>query len=371
MSLVGRLTRAVEARWYGQPGLLRLLTPLEMLYTSVVSSRRRRLEPVDVGAPVLVVGNLTVGGVGKTPLVIALVKALQASGLRPGVVSRGYGRQDRAATTQVSASSTPEQVGDEPLLIFEQCRCPVVVGTDRVAAAQTLLSTNDCNVVVSDDGLQHYRLHRHVNIVVVDSRRGFGNGRCLPVGPLREPVCAAFKKDFLIQNGHSKVPPPNDVVYERAVRQYWTHAHVSQLQTLGLRNLITGEIRPVSALSDLMPFTAVAAIGHPQRFFLTLKQALARGCAAEDGREKAFASCRYPDHHRFVAKDFIGLAHSAVVMTAKDAVKCRAFAKPDWWCLDVEASLPKAVIEPVLETLADLLAQYAAKPTATQSSTEQ
>ena len=361
MAIKSRLIRAVEKRWYGRPGIFWLLAPLEVLYSMIVALRRAKIHPVDIGAPVVVVGNLSVGGVGKTPIVIALVKALRAAGLRPGVVSRGYGRED-GHIRSVSASSTPAQVGDEPLLIFEQAGCPVVVGADRVAAATTLLSTSDCNIVISDDGLQHVRLHRHINILVVDSSRGFGNGHCLPVGPLREPVSHLFNKDFVIQNGTQTAPHPNDALYTEALRKHGLDAHISQLQSVGLRNLITREVRPVSALRDLMPFTAVAAIGHPQRFFLTLKQALTDSQTPSSAQLGSFDTCTYPDHHRFIADDFAALADTNLVMTAKDAVKCRHFARANWWCLDVEATLPESVFEPLLGALNRTLAQYSAKP---------
>jgi tetraacyldisaccharide 4'-kinase len=271
---------------------------------------------------VVVVGNVTVGGTGKTPLTIWLVQQLQALGLRPGVLSRGHGRDNAgAAPLSVTASTPVAASGDEPLLIAAQCGVPVVVCADRVAGARRLTEFA-IDLIICDDGLQHYALARDLEVIVVDGRRGLGNGRLLPAGPLREPPSRLREADFVVVAGGDDGP---------TLQQAWggrEGACTMQLlpcEVHALRGGASGR-----ALQEFRgaPVHAVAGIGHPARFFTQLR------AAGIDVIEHAF-----PDHHRFSAADFaFGDGHS-VLMTSKDAVKCRAFADDRMYEVPVRALL--------------------------------
>ncbi|MEQ1662411.1 MAG: tetraacyldisaccharide 4'-kinase [Thiobacillus sp.] len=309
--------RTPQALWseFGVRNLL--LAPLSAAFALAVGLRRfayRRgwLASVAVGVPVLVVGNITAGGSGKTPLVIWLVEQLRAQGCRPGVVSRGYGGSVRGSM-QVQHDSDPAQVGDEPLSILLRTGAPVVVGRDRVAAARTLLARHpgiDC--IVSDDGLQHYRLQRDGEIAVLDAATGFGNGWLLPAGPLRESRSRMQQVDAVVR-----------VHREGAVA-------VSSLP--GWRvDYQAGKVWRLKAPQDVLPLSAlptvewlaITGIGRPEGFFDMLTQ---HGIAF---RARAFA-----DHHAFSPRELP--ADSAVLMTEKDAVKCLGFAGDDWWAVMLE-----------------------------------
>ncbi|HSX62204.1 MAG TPA: tetraacyldisaccharide 4'-kinase [Tahibacter sp.] len=296
---------------------------LARLYGGVTALRRRAyargwLRRHPVGKPVVVVGNISVGGTGKTPLTIALVRALAARGLRAGVVSRGYGGSAKGPLL-LDADATPAQVGDEPLLIRDLGGAPVVVGRDRVAAARLLIASADIDVVLADDGLQHYRLHRDVEICVIDGARRFGNRRLLPAGPLREPLSRLEHVDFRVCNGGL------------------AHADEVQLHLRddGALNLVDGRHVALDAFAHRRVH-AVAGIGHPRRFFDSLR------AARIDAIEHAFA-----DHHLFGPADLAFGDGLPVLMTGKDAVKCRAFAQPDWWQVAVQAQLPERFLDSV------------------------
>ncbi|GHB08043.1 tetraacyldisaccharide 4'-kinase [Salinicola rhizosphaerae] len=321
----------VERAWYHDARWLSLLAPLERLYRRVV--RRRRLAyrsgrravwqpPV----PLVVVGNLSVGGTGKSPLVAWLARDLVERGWRPGIVSRGYGGKARSYPLRVDADTPVAASGDEPLMLAQQCGVPVAVAPDRPAAARLLIDTAGCDVLLADDGLQHYALGRSLELVVVDGWRGFGNRHCLPRGPLREPLERLSEVDAVIGNGGLAPLQESDGVgiprFSMAIRpSAWRH-------------LESGECFPV----DSAPFplrhsvAAIAGIGRPQRFFETLT---ALGVA--------HTPHVFSDHHRFVASD-LPQAADVIVMTAKDAVKCREFADGRCWVLDVEASPDRAFI---------------------------
>ncbi len=262
--------------------------------------------------PVIVVGNITVGGSGKTPLVIWLVEWLRRQGLTPGVVSRGYGGRARQWPQAVSAASDPALVGDEAVLIAGRCDCPLMVGPKRAEAMARLLAGHGVDVIVSDDGLQHYAMARDVEIVVIDGERRLGNGHCLPAGPLREPPARLETVDFVVNNGGPVRPGE----------------YLMRLDMGAARNLVTGEQRALSAFG---PVHALAGIGHPERFF---RQLQAQGVALR-GRH-AFA-----DHHPYTAAE-LSFGHGEVLMTEKDAVKCRQFGNQHLWAVPVEASLDPA-----------------------------
>ncbi len=304
---------SIEAQWYHRPTWLWLLFPLVPLFRCLSALRRwhytkgaHRLR-----VPVVVIGNITLGGTGKTPLLMALVKHLHAQGYKPGVVSRGYGGTFQTPTLDVTAASQASLCGDEPLLIAQRCQCPVVVGQQRVLAAQRLIDEFGCDIIVSDDGLQHYALARDIEIVVLDASRGLGNGWSLPMGPLREPPARLGEVDWVMHNGGST---PYGF---QLVPQHWIS--VAQKVMLPLLPLPWG---------DSPNLFAIAGIGHPQRFFNTLQ-----GLGLHT-RNRAFA-----DHQAFRPDDLAFSGNNPLLMTAKDAVKCQSFAAPNWWALDVAAEL--------------------------------
>ncbi len=280
--------------------------------------RRGVLPGHRVGVPVVVVGNVAVGGTGKTPLVIWLAGFLAERGWRPGVVCRGYGGGATAWPQPVRADSDPREVGDEAVLLASRTGAPVIAcGPRRVRAARDLARDGGCDVVISDDGLQHLALARDLEVVVVDGERRHGNGRCLPAGPLREPLACLADVDLVVCNGDARsgefamalVPAPAQRVAGGGAR------------------------RPLAAFADGLVH-AVCGIGNPPRFFAMLRKA---GLTL---REHAF-----PDHHPFRPRDLDFGDDAPVLMTEKDAVKCRGFAGPRHWYVPVSAELPHAFCE--------------------------
>jgi tetraacyldisaccharide 4'-kinase len=310
------LAQTLQAGWYGKGRLPWWCYPLAGLYGALIAVRRAMykrgwLRAVRLTCPVIVVGNLTAGGTGKTPLTLALIDALRARGYRPGVVSRGYGGSLREPTLLDNAPN-PAEVGDEPSLI-RASGVPVAIGRDRPAAAQLLLDAG-CNVLIADDGLQHYRLARDVEICVIDGERRFGNARLLPAGPLREPLSRLDEVDFRVCNGG--VAKKDEIPMS--------------LQGGMVRRLGDRQEQSIAVFSG-MRVHAVAAIGNPERFFSSL---------AAQGIE--VIAHPFVDHHAFVPADLAFGDNLPVLMTEKDAVKCRAFARPDWWSVPVRAELPDA-----------------------------
>ena len=303
----------LQDSWYRKDLLARILWPVSWLFRSIAALRRflfrtgiRKTVTLDV--PVIVVGNITVGGSGKTPLVAWLVSMLREKGYRPGIISRGYKGRARNWPQQVRPDSDPWMVGDEPVLLARSCQCPVAAGPDRTQTAQALLDHSDCNVIVSDDGLQHYALGRDIEIVVVDGIRRFGNGWCLPAGPLREPVKRLESVDYVVCNG---LP---------ARGEYGMQLHGEEAV-----NLVTGDRRP---LADFVgtPAHAIAGIGNPDRFFQMLRKA---------GLE--ITGHAFQDHHYYQAEEIAWDDNYPVLMTAKDAVKCHRFADERIWSIPVTA----------------------------------
>ena len=292
-----------------------MLAPLGLLWAALASWRRRRLSPRSVRLPVavIVVGNISVGGTGKTPLLLALGELLRRAGRRPGAVSRGYGGQLKAVQI-VQPEDSPLLVGDEPLLLARAM--PTAVGRDRVSAAQLLLA-EDCDVILCDDGLQHYLLARDLEIAVIDGRRGLGNGHCLPAGPLREPPARLAEVDFVVVNGTEEQ------------RQAWPGATGMRLQPLRWRRL-DGQQLSLQQWRGGIAVHAVAGIGHPQRFFDTLR---------ELGLQPLPHS--FPDHHSYRAAELHFDDQLPVVMTEKDAVKCSHLSldATRYWVLEVRAEL--------------------------------
>jgi tetraacyldisaccharide 4'-kinase len=312
MAFAERLTAA----WYaGHPALM-LLRPLECLYRRVVASKRRRFEAGEgdiyrAPVPVLVVGNITVGGTGKTPMILWLIEYCRQRGLRVGVVSRGYGAKPPSLPWRVSAEQDPAQAGDEPLLIVQRSGVPLMIDPDRSRAVRALLASEPLDLILSDDGLQHYRLARDIELVLIDAARGLGNRRCLPAGPLREPAERLQSVDAVLYNGASA---------DRDGGFAFT------LQPQALINVRTGQRQPLEYFPAGQALHAVAGIGNPQRFFATL-QALHWQPIAHP----------FADHAPFTAQALEFHPDLPLVMTEKDAVKCRAFAGADWWYLAVDA----------------------------------
>lgn len=260
--------------------------------------------------PVIVVGNITAGGTGKTPFVIWLANFLKTQGYRPGIVSRGVGGKKHKLPHWVDANDTAEVVGDEALLLMKNTACPVVLCKDRVAAVRTLLQGTKCNVVLSDDGLQHYRLGRALEIALIDGVRRFGNHCMLPAGPLREKPARLKTVDFVLENRDESL---NDMsmVYQP-----------SHLIALNKRVQI-----PMSDFSN-KKVHAVAGIGHPQRFFDLLKK---------EGFECIVHV--FPDHAHYQQQDFDFKDNLPIIMTEKDAVKCVHFAKENYWYLPITVKI--------------------------------
>ncbi len=314
-----------------------LLLPLSWLFGALTAARRLLyrggvLAAERLPVPVVVVGNLIVGGSGKTPLVIALVEALGASGYRPGVVSRGYGGVAQEAPREVQPDADPAQVGDEPLLIRRRADCPLFIGTDRPAAARALLAAYPgVDVIVADDGLQHYALGRDFSIAVFDER-GTGNGRLLPAGPLREPLTRTASLDAIVINGKPDSPLP---VSRLTLRMHLQAAPLYRLadpaEKLAAPDLIARHGARVAAL---------AGIGSPARFFATLT---ALGFEPEPHA--------FPDHHAYTRADFARIAAPLIVMTEKDAIKCAAYADLPIWVLPVAAMVDAVLLEAILEKI--------------------
>jgi tetraacyldisaccharide 4'-kinase len=328
--------------WYRDTAGPSLLQPLSWLYATAIRVRatayaRRWLTTYHVDKPVIVVGNLTVGGTGKTPLVIWLARHLAERGLRVGIVSRGYGSQAAEAPRQVNETSNWQDVGDEPLLLYRGTQCITLIGRDRVAAAQALV-TRGVDVIVSDDGLQHLRLARDCAIVVIDGTRGFGNGRMLPAGPLREPVSHVADADVIVINGtaeHSSLRRVGPASMDEAIE-----ARALQMTLLPGDAVRLDGREPPRSLEAFRGRSvhAVAGIGNPARFFRDLR---ARGL---DVIEHAF-----PDHHPYTAQDLSFGDDLPVLMTEKDAVKCVSFADPRLWSVPTTATFSEAQARELLD----------------------
>ncbi|WP_133126851.1 tetraacyldisaccharide 4'-kinase [Legionella nagasakiensis] len=304
----------MDKLWYTRHPLRWFLLPFALLYQVISECRRfflQRFRQPPISIPVIVVGNLTVGGVGKTPLVIALANQLRARDVRVGIVSRGYGARVRHFPYEVTLNSKTDDVGDEPLLLAQKTGCPVVIAPKRRQAVQYLMDNHQSQIILSDDGLQHYAMARAMEIVVIDGTRGLGNGWCLPAGPLRESARRLKSADFVIINGGE-----------------WPGAHRMDLMPGKLTRLISGQSLEVSKLEGTV--AAVAAIGNPQRFFTTLTKLGVK-----------FNAYPFADHHRFQLNE-LQFAEKVIVMTEKDAVKCRAFATETMYFLPVEAKISDA-----------------------------
>ena len=334
----------LQHHWSRITPLHLILFPVSLLFRLLVALRRalyrsRILPSYKLPVPVIVVGNISVGGTGKTPLTLALAQQLIDRGWHPLIVSRGYGggaQQPR----QVDADSAAQQVGDEPLLMAQRNLCPVWIGKDRAAAAQAALQAHpQCDVVLCDDGLQHYRLQRDVEVAVVDGMRGFGNGFMLPAGPLREPVARLRSVDAVVINGGET--PAADLFKQGAMNLAPTIGrYAMRLSGEVFHNLLDPGKMVAAGHFHTLNNHAVAGIGHPQRYFRHL-QTLGI----------AFTPHAFPDHHPYSASDLAFAGCDAILLTEKDAVKCAAFADARYWVLRVDAQIDPALIDHILRKI--------------------
>ncbi|WP_447528997.1 tetraacyldisaccharide 4'-kinase [Vreelandella sp. TE19] len=332
MSFASRWLEGVYIKSARQAPWLVPLYPLGALYATVMARRFRAYASGKKPAwrapvPVIVVGNITLGGTGKSPLVAWLVNLLQHHGWRPGVVSRGYGGHAPRYPLVVSDTTSPAHSGDEPLMLFKQTGAPVVADPRRTRGAKKLIELG-CDIVISDDGLQHLALARDIELVVVDGARGLGNQHCLPAGPLREPAQRLSSVDAVIANGDLAEALPVEAVPMTLAPARW-------------RRVSTGEHAALTPLPFKLPVHAVAGIGNPARFFKTLETLNVAG-----------EMHPLADHQTFTARTFDFTSKRALVMTAKDAVKCQSLVPFDSWALEVDAELPGEFEAWLLEKLA-------------------
>lgn len=317
--------------WAQRNFLSYCLLPFTFLYRIIISLRRflyrcglKKIQRFPV--PVIIVGNITTGGTGKTPLVIWLANFLQQQGFKPGIVSRGYGGKADVYPRQVTAQDDPAVVGDEALLLVRNTSCPLIIDPKRVNAVKKLLRDTTCNIVISDDGLQHYALGRDLEIAVLDGQRRLGNNWCLPAGPLREPPSRLKEVDFIVTNGDAN---PGE--------------YSLQLTATAFHKVTQPEI---TCDAENLPYDfsyAVAGIGNPTRFFITLQKL-----------GLSFSEKSFPDHHPYTAADFkfaTGQKNVGIIMTEKDAVKCVNFADERFWYLAVQAQLSNDFSVRLLEKL--------------------
>ena len=315
--------------WYQKSTWLVLLVPLSWLFRAISRFRRIvlqwRFQGQSYAMPVVVIGNISLGGSGKTPLIIALAKALSERGYSVGVVSRGYGGASAQYPLVVGPETLVSQSGDEPLLIAKKLGCPIVVDPNRARAVEKLVKSFSCDLILSDDGLQHYRLHRDVEIAVVDGRRRFGNGYTLPAGPLRESPRRLKEVDFIIQNGG--IVEPDD-----------PEAYIVQLEISGLRRFGSSELIGFDQWVESTNIHAVAAIGHPERFFESLRH---MGFKV-DSRPK--------NDHQVLTECDIGFDDDLpIVITAKDAVKYEGSVPDNLWVLEVEMALDNEFVSSLID----------------------
>ncbi|PCI61422.1 MAG: tetraacyldisaccharide 4'-kinase [Gammaproteobacteria bacterium] len=350
MRLIEKIWFAPQRVNYGLASLFTLLLlPFSGLFYLLSTSRRYLyqlglLKVVEVSKPVIVVGNISVGGNGKTPLVLWLIEQCKLLGLTVGVLSRGYGGNAENHPLLLDESTTAVQAGDEPVMIYKRTGVAVVVGSDRVASAEKLIAQG-CNIIISDDGLQHYRLGRAVEIAVIDGKRGFGNSLLMPAGPLREGLWRLKTVDHVIVNG------------ETALDFSKLATILMNLQARTIVNILSKEQLSIDEFlqkvtNDHHEVNAIAGIGAPQRFFDTLVSS-----KMNINQQKAFV-----DHYAYQADDFTDFTHTKnknknktpLVMTEKDAVKCVGFAKNNWWYLPVDAQFDEKQITPLLTQLVAL-----------------
>ena len=323
----------IEA-WRKKSPWLIFLVPVSYIYRILIVVNRKvssvKKRPESFKVPVVVIGNITVGGAGKTPLTISIATELAALGYKPGIVSRGYGGQPPHYPFSVDSNKNSSVVGDEPLLIAQRTQLPVVIDPNRHAAVEFILNEFDVDIILSDDGMQHYNMYRDIEICVLDGNETISNGYCFPAGPLREPLKRLNEVDFIVLNGSKSAV---------ALKNLSVSSFEMKMIPKSFVNLSTNEVRPFGGA----PFNignriqAVTAIANPNRFFEII-----------EGLPYPLNKIDYPDHYEFTASDFdpekIEI-HQPVVMTEKDAVKCKSFASNNFWMLTTNIELEDSFID--------------------------
>lgn len=322
------VNRVTHHLWYDSSTASPLLAPLGKAYGQGVgivheAYRTGRIKTIHLPVPVIVVGNITVGGTGKTPLTIWIAQMLKQYGLRPGIVSRGYGGITPRHPLDVGINTSPRLAGDEPVMMARKTACPISVFPRRVDAGYSLIHRHAVDVIIADDGLQHHELGRDIEIAVVDGRRGFGNGHLLPAGPLREPVQRLDSVDFIVTNGIGDVD---------GIPMELRPGRITNLRQRCRKRSAEGFSGET--------VHAVAGIGNPDRFFQSLRD---QGLNIEPHA--------FPDHHAYSIRDFGFAGDEPLIMTEKDAIKCQAFARENDWFQPVEAVLPADFAPRLLKTL--------------------
>ncbi len=322
-----------QSVWKSRNPLALLLWPVSLIYCAIASLRRVAYARGIISAtrfsePIIAVGNLTVGGTGKTPFTIWLANHLRGHGFRPGVVSLGYGRRDISSTLIVCPDSDPEEVGDEPIVIAKRTRTPVAVAKKRSDAVRLLLDTTDCDIFVCDDALQHYSLAADLSIALIDASTRFGNGFCLPAGPLREPQSRLDSVALKLVKGEGR-----------------GDEHLMRYEIAQVINVKDNEIMQPAEFLVGRKITAIAGIANPNSFFDMLQRS---------GIESTRIS--FPDHHQFTENDFDSIDQNDVtlVMTEKDAVKCREFARENWWYVAIDATVSEKFVALLSDRISEL-----------------
>jgi tetraacyldisaccharide 4'-kinase len=314
-------------------GIFKLFLPLSWLYYVGYRLNRWRsawITPYQADVPVWVIGNLTVGGTGKTPVVIALAAWLKTQGYQPGIISRGYGGSKSGATpVLVPLQGNPQHFGDEPVLIREKTNCPVVICSKRKDAIEFLRKRQqEVDIILSDDGLQHLGFVQDLRLVIIDEALGFGNQHMLPLGPLREPISRLNTMDYILYRSQQSTSSQNQ--YRFALQGHKIYQLHDPERTLTPEDLKHKTLH------------AVAGIGHPQHFFNTL---------ANLGY--TYVPHAFPDHHRFTAEDLSFGQDARIIMTEKDAIKCKSLRHTGCWVLSVDAILPQALLDALQKEAAD------------------
>ena len=323
------LQKWLENIWYEKAKGAWILLPLTGLYCAISRVKRWKdtRNQVQIDCPIIIVGNISVGGTGKTPLTIYTVKLLQENRYKPAIITRGYGGKATSWPQRVTATTDASLAGDEAVLMASRTSVPVYAGADRVSSITKILEHTDCDVIVSDDGLQHYKMPRDIQIAVIDGKRQLGNGYCLPAGPLRERKKRLDSCDLIVVNGEEHKNYPST----------WL-----KMSLVGDRliNLKTHEEQSLDQFSE-KTVNAVTGIGNPQKFYKTLKQS-----------DLKLICHDFPDHHNFKPNDLDFNNDYPVLMTEKDAVKCKAFANENVWVLPVTAVLDRQFNQSLLDRIA-------------------
>lgn len=324
------ISRWLQDTWYNEMYISSVLMPISMLFDDAIRFRRFLykkgvLKKTKLSVPVIIIGNITVGGTGKTPLTIWLAQWLKDKGFNPGIISRGYGGNSKVWPQWVDEGSNPIQVGDEAILMAKRTGCPVVVGPERVKDAQMLLDKTECDIILSDDGLQHYALEREIEIAVIDGERRFGNLYLLPCGPLREPIARLQEVDLVVVNGIAEEENEFSMSVEGDV----------------VINLLSKQEKPLADFSQ-QACHAIAGIGNPKRFFNFLEQ-----------KKISLTSHAFQDHYQFSVSDITFKDDMPVLMTEKDAVKCMSFASDKHWYLPIRVQPEQKLIDKLLTLITE------------------